>query len=196
MSTISNEAGTREADIREDLDHETSTSDILTAEPVVNGLTDVDRPAGGIDARPDHERRQPSHVFGWVLVAVAVVASIALALLVVADEPSTRVPVPDAKDNPNFGPVVVPPVVGDAKDHPNYGPVATPAAIGDAKDHPNYGPVVVPPVVGDAKDHPNYGPVVTPTAIGDAKDHAGYGLSPATCRSMPEPGSPYCPPED
>ena len=49
MSTISNEVGAREADIREDLNHETRTSDILTAEPVINGLTDtdVDRSARG-----------------------------------------------------------------------------------------------------------------------------------------------------
>jgi hypothetical protein len=57
---------------------------------------------------------------------------------------------PDAKDHPNYGPVLERP--GDAKDHPNYGPVLE--GRGDAKDHPNYGPVVQGP--GDVKDHPNF----------------------------------------
>jgi hypothetical protein len=177
MSTISNEAGTQGADIREDANHQTRTSDNLTAEPVINRLThtDVDRSVGGLDERPDHGRRRPSHVFGWLMVAVAVVASVVLAQLALEDDQSTRLPIPDAKDNPNFGPVVVPPVVGDTKDHVGYGPVVT-SSIGDAKDNPNFGPVVVPP------------------AVGDAKDHVGYGMSTATCRLMSEPASRYCPP--
>ena len=44
----------------------------------------------------------------------------------------------DAKDNPNYGPVAVTPVVGDAKDNPNTARRGA-DAIGDAKDHPGYG---------------------------------------------------------
>jgi hypothetical protein len=59
----------------------------------------------------------------------------------------------------------------DAKDHPNYGPVVD--ARVDAKDHPNYGPVVVGRL--DAKDHPNYGPSgASATGRTDAKDHPNY----------------------
>ena len=42
MSTISNEVGTREAETHEALNQQTRTSDIPTAEPVINGLTEID----------------------------------------------------------------------------------------------------------------------------------------------------------
>ena len=141
MSTISNEVGTQEAETHEALDHQTRTSDVPNAEPVIEGLpeTDIDRSREGLDDRRHDGRRRPSHLLGWLLVAGAIVASVVVALLVLADDQSTRVPIPDAKDNPNYGPVVVPPVLGDAEDNPNFGPVAAPTTIGDAKDHPGYG---------------------------------------------------------
>ena len=49
MSTISNEVGTQEAETHEALNHQTRTSDVPTAEPVIEGLpeTDIDRSREG-----------------------------------------------------------------------------------------------------------------------------------------------------
>jgi hypothetical protein len=128
MSTIKNEAGTREAESHETLDHQTPTSDIPRAESVVNGLieTDVDRSLEPVDDCR-HERRRSSHFEGWLVAAGAIVASVVLVLLVLADDQPTAL-IPDANDYPNYGPVVVPPIVGDAKDNPNYGPVVVASA--------------------------------------------------------------------
>ena len=69
------------------------------------------------------------HVFGWLFAGLAIAATVALVVLLVStDRTATR-----TEQSP----------VGDAKDHPNYGPVVgAGAAVGDAKDHPNFGPVV------------------------------------------------------
>jgi len=119
MTSISNEARPRQARNRETLTHDTVGHDTRPAEPVTTEL--VERCVEVVGDRSTDEQRPPRHLLGWLLVALAVAASIVLAMLVVADDQTTRVPVPDAKDHPNFGPVVTPAVVGDAKDHPNFG---------------------------------------------------------------------------